>query len=45
MDTVSKKDKNIGTVETIYFTFALPPGELLLESGEKLGPVTLAYET
>ena len=45
MDTMLKKDKNIGTVETKYFTCALPPGELLLESGEKLGPVTLAYET
>ena len=45
MDTVLKKDKNIGMVETKYFTCALPPDELLLESGEKLGPVTLAYET
>ncbi len=35
----------IGTVETQYFTFANPPGELLLESGERLGPITLAYET
>ncbi len=32
-------------VETKYFTFANPPEELLLESGEKLGPITLAYET
>jgi len=33
-------------VETQYFTFAEPPEEgLVLESGEKLGPVTLAYET
>jgi homoserine O-acetyltransferase len=31
--------------ETKSFTFAHPPGELTLESGEKLGPVTLAYET
>ena len=45
MDTVLKNDKNIGTVETKYFTCSLPPDELLLESGEKLGPVTLAYET
>ncbi|MGZ4851454.1 MAG: homoserine O-acetyltransferase, partial [Candidatus Bathyarchaeia archaeon] len=29
----------------MYFTFAYPPNELLLESGEKLGPITLAYET
>src|SRR5580698_1763247 len=32
-------------VETKSFTFAHPPAELTLESGEKLGPVTLAYET
>ena len=28
-----------------YFNFAHPPQELILESGEKLGPITLAYET
>jgi homoserine O-acetyltransferase len=33
------------TVETKYFTFAEPSNELTLESGEKLGPITLAYET
>ena len=27
------------------YTFALSPNELSLESGEKLGPITLAYET
>jgi homoserine O-acetyltransferase len=32
-------------VETKYYRFANPPDELLLESGEKLGPITLAYET
>ncbi|MGQ9722801.1 MAG: homoserine O-acetyltransferase MetX [Candidatus Jordarchaeum sp.] len=37
--------KSIETVETKYFTFANPPNELALESGEKLGPITLAYET
>ena len=31
--------------ETKSFTFACPPAELGLESGEKLGPITLAYET
>jgi homoserine O-acetyltransferase/O-succinyltransferase len=31
--------------ETKYFAFANPPEELILESGEKLGPITLAYET
>ncbi|XHH10258.1 MAG: homoserine O-acetyltransferase [Candidatus Bathyarchaeia archaeon] len=33
------------TDQTLYFTFAYPPNELNLESGEKLGPITLAYET
>ena len=32
-------------VEKEFFTFAEPPHELVLESGERLGPVTLAYET
>ena len=31
--------------EIKHFTFANPPEELALESGEKLGPITLAYET
>ena len=35
----------VGTTKTEYFTFAHPPNELVLESGEKLGPITLAYET
>jgi homoserine O-acetyltransferase/O-succinyltransferase len=35
----------LGIVHTKSFTFAQPPNELALESGEKLGPVTLAYET
>jgi len=32
-------------VETQFFTFAQAPHELVLKSGVKLGPVTLAYET
>jgi len=32
-------------VETKYFTFALASNELVLKSGIKLGPITLAYET
>ncbi len=32
-------------IEAKRFTFAHPPNELPLESGEKLGPITLAYET
>jgi len=38
-------EKTLENVETKYFTFAHPPYELVLDSGEKLGPVTLAYET
>ena len=35
---------SVGTVETKYYTFD-NPRELTLESGEKLEPLTLAYET
>jgi homoserine O-acetyltransferase/O-succinyltransferase len=38
-------DMGIGIVKTEYFSFGEPPDELLLESGQKLGPITLAYET
>jgi len=34
-----------GTVETKYLTLGGPPDELVLESGQKLGQLTLAYET
>ena len=33
------------TTETKYYSFAYPPQEFILESGEKIGPLTLAYET
>ncbi|MBN1897392.1 MAG: homoserine O-acetyltransferase [Spirochaetes bacterium] len=39
-----KKD-SVGIVKTKYLEFFSPPHELKLESGEKLGPVHLAYET
>ncbi|MCM8796665.1 MAG: homoserine O-acetyltransferase [Candidatus Omnitrophica bacterium] len=39
------KEKSVGIVKTEYFTFARPPKEVKLESGEKLGPITIAYET
>jgi len=42
---MSKASRDTGIVETRSWTFAEPPGELVLESGERLGPVTLAYET
>jgi homoserine O-acetyltransferase/O-succinyltransferase len=44
-DPKLKPGGGLGIVETKYLTFARPPDEMLLESGEKLGPVTLAYET
>jgi homoserine O-acetyltransferase len=39
------KEKSFGIVETKFFHFAEPPNELEMESGEKLGPLTVAYET
>lgn len=32
-------------VEKQFFTFAHPPNEMVLDSGARLGPITLAYET
>ncbi len=45
MTKLAENKTGIGLVETKYFSFGLPPDELVLESGEKLGPITLAYET
>jgi homoserine O-acetyltransferase/O-succinyltransferase len=40
------KDRvSVGVVAKNYFTFAEPPNEMVLESGARLGPVVLAYET
>jgi homoserine O-acetyltransferase len=36
---------SVGIVEKKTFTFAGPPDEMPLESGQRLGPITLAYET
>lgn len=41
----SPKPKGLGIVETRSFDFAHPPDELLLDSGERLGPIHVAYET
>jgi homoserine O-acetyltransferase/O-succinyltransferase len=41
----TSSNQTLADSETKYFTFANPPNELTLESGEKLGPITLAYET
>lgn len=39
-------ENSVGIVKTKDFTFAQPPGGgLKLESGQVLGPITLAYET
>jgi len=40
-----EESDSVGIVKTQYFTFAEPPGEMLLECGRSLGPITLAYET
>lgn len=36
---------SVGIVGTKYYTFACHPNELVLDSGQRLGPITLAYET
>lgn len=36
---------SVGVVEKKFYTFAQPPNEMCLESGARLGPVTIAYET
>jgi homoserine O-acetyltransferase len=41
----TKKIINEKNSPTQTYIFAHPPNELALESGEKLGPITLAYET
>jgi homoserine O-acetyltransferase len=41
----SETNQGVDLVQTKYFHFALPPDEFTLESGEKLGPITVAYET
>jgi homoserine O-acetyltransferase len=48
MSEYIEHDKNgisVGLVEKKQYTFAEPPDEMLLESGTKLGPITIAYET
>ena len=39
------REASIGVVKPKQFTFPGPQDELLLESGQKLSPITLAYET
>jgi homoserine O-acetyltransferase/O-succinyltransferase len=40
-----RSGNSVGLVEKKFFTFVHPPNEMCLESGARLGPVTLAYET
>jgi homoserine O-acetyltransferase/O-succinyltransferase len=42
---VATREASLGIIATRYHTFASPPDELTLESGERLGPITVAYET
>jgi len=37
---MAEQGKGTGIVETEYLTFAHPPDELVLESGERLGQIT-----
>jgi homoserine O-acetyltransferase len=41
----NSRQYSVGVVETTFYTFAEPGNELKLESGDNLGPITLAYET
>ncbi len=48
MSEYSEHDRSGGSkvmVEKKFFTFGEPPNQLLLESGARLGPITVAYET
>ncbi len=36
---------SVGIVEKRFYTFAFPPDEFIFESGQKVGPLTIAYET
>ncbi|MFP3982562.1 MAG: homoserine O-acetyltransferase [Desulfurivibrionaceae bacterium] len=37
--------QSVGLVEKKFFRFAEPPEKMVLESGARLGPITVAYET
>jgi homoserine O-acetyltransferase len=39
------REASVGVVKPKQFTFSGPQDELVLESGQKLSPITLAYET
>jgi homoserine O-acetyltransferase len=41
----TEENRTVGVVHPRYFRFAHPPNEVTLEIGERLGPITVAYET
>ena len=41
----TQKAHSIGIVQKKYLRLALPHDELILEGGERIGPITVAYET
>ncbi len=43
--THDREGRSAGLVKKKFFTFAEPPDEMVLDSGARLGPITLAYET
>lgn len=45
LDSNTELGQSVGIVQTDYLHFAFPPDQLILENGEKLGPITVAYET
>lgn len=45
MEKLKQETGSAGNVEKQFFTFAEPPEEMVLESGARLGPITIAYET
>lgn len=40
-----RERRSVGLVEKRFLTLFEPPGELQLEGGRRLGPITVAYET
>ncbi len=36
---------SVGLVQTKYYDFTRPPNKFVLDNGESLGPITVAYET
>jgi homoserine O-acetyltransferase/O-succinyltransferase len=44
-EPVVADDRSVGIVQTQYVELFQPPAPLVLESGERLGPIRVAYET